>query len=66
MLKEVIKRLKEEGKWQLFEAAFAEMKNEIIERMCSGKIKEIDDLKACNAQLELLDRCVNLDSFRGR
>jgi hypothetical protein len=66
MLKDLIKRLREEGRWGIIEDTFIAMKDEILGEMRSGQIKTQTDLEIANAKLELLDRCVNLEHFKGR
>jgi len=66
MLKEIINRLKEEGRWGHFEDAFIAMQNEIIDDMRSGKVRNMEQLIKANAQLEMLERCINLEFFKGR
>lgn len=66
MLKDLINRLKEEGRWGYIENAFMDMQKEIIEDMRSGKINEMEKLIKANAKLELLERLINLEFFRGR
>lgn len=66
MLKDLIKRLREEGRWGYIEDAFLAMKEEIVSEMRSGQIKTQMDLEIANGKLELLDRCIDLEHFRGR
>ncbi len=66
MLRDTIKRLREEGRWGIIEDAFIAMKEEIVETMKRGQIKTQTDLEIANAKLELLDRCIELENFKGR
>lgn len=66
MLKDIIQRLREENRWGVIEDAFISMQTEIIEQMKSGRIKDMPDLIKANAQLDILDRCINLENFKGR
>lgn len=65
-IKKIIERMRQENMWGYIEDAFIAMRDEIVETMRSGEIKTQEDLIKANAQLEILERCISLEFFKGR
>lgn len=65
-IKKIIERLRQESLWGYIEDAFLAMKEEIVSEMQNGNIKTIEQLNKSNAQLEILERCITLEFFKGR
>lgn len=61
MIKDLIQRLREEGRWQEIESELNAMKRDIVSEMMNGEIKTQSDLDKANAKLEVLDQIINLD-----
>lgn len=61
MIKDLIQRLREEGRWQVIEKYINEMKQDVVNEMLNGEIKTQSDLDKANARLEALDQVLNLE-----
>lgn len=66
VLNEIIQNLKHNSQWDWFVKAFKSMQQDILDDMRNGDIKTIEDLKVANAKLDLLDRCISLDKYKGK
>lgn len=62
-LNDIIRTLDAEGRWESFLACFGDMKQEIVDEFTEGKINNEKELIRATAQLEILDKVMNIDNY---